>query len=138
MWPSPFLQCCYLYIISLQLICDFSHFSSLEQRSDIPCCDIKFHSLHPFTLHCSSFRNWVASPISNPHPGGPRFVFRVFSPRWVSFSTLMEALLPLVFFQGFPSLSLWDSFPSPARQRWHCLFSGGTHLPGHKTILENM
>ena len=45
--------------------------------------------------------------MSNPRPGGPVFVFRVFSPRWVSFSTLIEALLPLVLFQGFSSLGLW-------------------------------
>jgi len=54
----------------------------------------------------------------NFHPGGPGFVFRVFSPRWVSFSMLIEAVLPLVVFQGFPSLNLWGFFPSPARQQW--------------------
>jgi len=83
------------------------------------------------------FWNWVASPMSKLHPGGPGFVFRVYSPRWVSFSMLIEALLLLVFFQGFPSLSLWSFFPSPATQRWQCLFTGSTYLPGHKTILEN-
>jgi len=56
--------------------------------------------------------------VSNPHPGGTGFDFRGFSPRRVSFSMLIEALLPLVFFQGFPSLRLWGFFPSPARQRW--------------------
>jgi len=76
--------------------------------------------------------------MSNPHPGGPGFDFRVFSPRRVSFCKLIEALLPLVFFQGFPSLSLWGFFPSPARQWWQCLSTGGTYSPGHKTVLENM
>jgi hypothetical protein len=62
------------------------------------------------------------------HPGGPGFVLRVFSPRWVSFSMLIEALLPMVFFQGFPSLSLWGFSPSPATAAvavllywWHLL-----------------
>jgi len=36
----------------------------------------------------------------NPYLGGLGFVFRVFSPRWVSFSTLIEALLPLFFLSG--------------------------------------
>jgi len=76
--------------------------------------------------------------MSIPHPGGLGFVFRVFSPRWVSFCTLIEAVLHLVFFQGFPSLSLWGFFPSPARQLWQCLFTGGTYSPGNKTVLENM
>jgi len=76
--------------------------------------------------------------MSNPHPGGPGFDFGVFSHRRVSFSTLIKALLPLVFFQGFPSLSLWGFFPSPTRQQWQCLFAGGTYMPGHKTVLENM
>jgi hypothetical protein len=76
--------------------------------------------------------------MSNPHPGGPGFVFRVFSPTWVSLSTLIEALLPLVFFQVFPSLSLRGFFLSPARQWWQCLFTGDTYLLGHKTVLENM
>jgi hypothetical protein len=43
----------------------------------------------------------------NSHPGGPGFIFRVFSLGWVSFSTLIEPLLLVVFFQGFPSPSLW-------------------------------
>jgi len=76
--------------------------------------------------------------MPNPHPGGPGFDFGVFSSRRVSFSALIEALLRLVFFQGFPSLSLWGFFPSPARQRCQCLFTGGTHSPGHKTVVENM
>jgi len=76
--------------------------------------------------------------MSNPHPGGPGFDFWDFSPRRVSFSTLIEALLPLVFFQGFPSLSLWGFLPSPARQQRQSLFTGGTYSPGHKTVLENL
>jgi len=76
--------------------------------------------------------------MSNPHPGGPGFDFGAFTPRRVSFSALVEALLPLVFFQGFPSLSLWGFFPSPARQQWQCLFTASTYSPGHKTVLKNM
>jgi hypothetical protein len=78
--------------------------------------------------------------MSDPHPGGPGFDFGVFSPRRVSFPMLIEALLLVVFFQGFPSLSLWGFFPSPVRQQWQCLplFTGGTYSPHHKTILENM
>jgi len=45
--------------------------------------------------------------VSNPHPGRPGLDFEVFSPRRINFSTLIEAFLPLVFFQDFPSLSLW-------------------------------
>jgi len=76
--------------------------------------------------------------MSKAYRGGPGFDFGVYSPRRVSFSTLTEALLPLVFFQGFPTLSLWGALPSPARQLWQCLFTGGTYSPGHKTVLENM
>jgi len=76
--------------------------------------------------------------MSIPHPGGPGFDLGVFSPRRVSFSMPIEALLPLVFFQGFPSLSLWGFFPSPARQGWQCLFTGSTYSPGHKTVLVNI
>jgi len=76
--------------------------------------------------------------MANPYPGGPGFDFGVFSSRRFSFPTLTEALLPLVFFQGFPSLSLWGFFPSPTRQWWECLFTGSTYSPGHKTVLENM
>ena len=93
---------------------------------------LRFHSKICF------FRNWISIPMSNPHLGGPGFVFRVFSPRWISFAMPIEALLPLVFFQGFPSLFLWGFFPSPTRQRWQCLFAGGTYSPVQKTVLENM
>jgi len=52
--------------------------------------------------------------MSNPHPGGPGFDFGVFSPRRVSFSTLIEALLHLVFLSGisFP-LAFGVSSPHP-------------------------
>ena len=70
---------------------------------------LRFHSRICF------FPELGCTPIFNPHHGGPGFVFGVFSPRWVSFSVLIEALLPLVLFQGFPSLSLWGFFPSPTR-----------------------
>jgi len=51
---------------------------------------------------------------------------------------LYRPISPLVFFQGFPSVSLWDFLPSPTRQQCQCLFTGGTYSPGHKTVLENM
>jgi len=59
--------------------------------------------------------------VSNPHLGGPGFVFRVFSPRWVSFSMLIEALLPFGFFFFRVFLPLAFGVSSP-----HLQGSGGS------------
>jgi hypothetical protein len=51
--------------------------------------------------------------MSNPHPEGPGFVFRVSPLNGVTPLPLIEALHPLVFFQGFPSLAFGVSSPQP-------------------------
>jgi hypothetical protein len=72
----------------------------LEHGSDIPCRNIHFHSL-----------NWVASPMSNSHPGGPGFVFWVFFPTWLSFCMLIEVFSPWFSFRVFLPLAFWVSSP---------------------------
>ena len=57
--------------------------------------------------------------MSSPHPGGPRFDFGVSSSRSVSFSALVEALLPLVFFRGFSFSLCLHIFESQILRKIH-------------------